>query len=71
MPERPRAVLVISGHWEELEFTVGTSLRPPMIYDYGGFPEHTYHLQYPAPGDPHVAERALLPLGNRTRGKII
>lgn len=55
---RPRAVLVVSGHWEEPEFTVQTSPQPPMVYDYGGFPEFTYHLQYPAPGAPDVAERA-------------
>ncbi|QGF23666.1 DODA-type extradiol aromatic ring-opening family dioxygenase [Raineyella fluvialis] len=53
----PRAVLVISGHWEEPQFTVQTSPHPPMIYDYGGFPEFTYRLQYPAPGAPDVAAR--------------
>jgi aromatic ring-opening dioxygenase catalytic subunit (LigB family) len=54
---RPRAVLVISGHWEESEFTVQASPRPPMYYDYGGFPDFTYHIQYPAPGSPEVAAR--------------
>ena len=53
----PRAVLVISGHWEEREFTVQTGEHPPMIYDYGGFPEFTYRIQYPAPGAPDVAAR--------------
>lgn len=53
----PRAVLVISGHWEEREFTVQSSPHPPMLYDYGGFPEFTYQLQYPAPGAPDVAAR--------------
>ena len=53
----PKAVLVISGHWEESEFTVMTTPRPPMIYDYYGFPEHTYKIQYPAPGSPETAER--------------
>lgn len=53
----PRAVLVISGHWEEPEFTVQTNPNPPMLYDYGGFPEFTYHLSYPAPGAPAVAAR--------------
>ena len=53
----PKAVLVISGHWEEPEFTVMTTARPPMIYDYSGFPEHTYKIQYPAPGSPETAER--------------
>lgn len=54
---RPKAILVISGHWEEAEFTVQTSARPPMVYDYGGFPDFTYQIQYPAPGSPEVAAR--------------
>ena len=53
----PRAVLVISGHWETPELTVQTNPQPPMLYDYGGFPEFTYHVQYPAPGSPEVAAR--------------
>ena len=53
----PKAVLVISGHWEERDFTVMASARPPMVYDYSGFPEHTYRVQYPAPGSPEVASR--------------
>ena len=54
---RPKAILVISGHWEEEEFTVQTTPKPPMLYDYHGFPEHTYRLQYPAPGSPELAAR--------------
>lgn len=53
----PSAVLVVSGHWETPEFTVQTSPNPPMLYDYGGFPEFTYHIQYNAPGSPVVAGR--------------
>lgn len=52
----PKAILMISGHWEERDFTVMASPHPPMIYDYGGFPEHTYHISYPAPGAPVLAE---------------
>lgn len=68
MAEPPRAILVISGHWEEPTFTVGSSPRPPMIYDYYGFPEHTYQLRYDAPGAPALAERvhALLQSGGVT-----
>jgi aromatic ring-opening dioxygenase catalytic subunit (LigB family) len=55
--EKPRAVLVISGHWERDEFTVGSSVRPPLIYDYSGFPRHTYELKYDAPGSPALAQR--------------
>ena len=57
LPARPKAVLVITGHWEAPEFTVSTAQRPPMDYDYYGFPEHTYQLQYPAPGSPALAAR--------------
>ena len=52
----PNAVLVISGHWEEDEFTVMASPHPPMLYDYSGFPEHTYHVKYGAPGSPQLAQ---------------
>src|SRR3546814_16759971 len=48
---------MISGHWEAPAFTVQTNPNPPMVYDYGGFPEHTYHIEYPAPGSPALAAR--------------
>ena len=54
---RPAAVLMVSAHWEESEFTLMTSAKPPMLYDYGGFPPHTYEISYPAPGSPELAER--------------
>ena len=57
LPARPKAVLVVSGHWEEQLPTVSTAAAPPMLFDYYGFPEHTYHLKYPAPGAPDVAEK--------------
>lgn len=53
----PRAILMVSAHWEQPEFTVMAHPNPPMIYDYGGFPDYTYHIQYPAPGAPQVAQR--------------
>ena len=57
LPERPKAILVVSGHWEEAQFTVGSSPRPPMIFDYYGFPEATYRLTFDAPGSPALAAR--------------
>jgi aromatic ring-opening dioxygenase catalytic subunit (LigB family) len=54
---RPKAILAISGHWEEPSFTVATSKHPPMVYDYHGFPEHTYHIKYEAPGAVDVSMR--------------
>ncbi len=57
LPERPKALLVISGHWEESAFTVSTADKPQLIFDYSGFPAHTYQLTWPAPGDPILAAR--------------
>ena len=60
---RPKAVLVITGHWEAPEFMVSSGAAPGMIYDYGGFPAHTYQVKYPAPGDPQLAQRVTDLLG--------
>lgn len=57
LPERPTAILVVSGHWEAPAFTVGSSAAPPLLFDYDGFPEHTYRLTFPAPGAPALAAR--------------
>lgn len=57
LPFRPKAILMITGHWEESGFTVSTAERPPMEYDYHGFPEHTYRIRYEAPGSPVLAAR--------------
>lgn len=54
-PEPPRALLVISAHWEEPVPTVMTSPRPPMLYDYYGFPPESYEITWPASGDPALA----------------
>ncbi|HEY4058480.1 MAG TPA: class III extradiol ring-cleavage dioxygenase [Kofleriaceae bacterium] len=53
----PKAILVISAHWEEAVPTVMTAEHPPMLYDYYGFPEETYHITWPAPGAPALASR--------------
>jgi len=53
----PRAVLCVSGHWEAAPVRVMAHPQPPMVYDYYGFPAHTYEVQYPAPGAPAVADR--------------
>ena len=54
---RPKAVVVISGHWEEECFAVQTAAHPPLLFDYYGFPPHTYELTYPAPGAPDLGRR--------------
>lgn len=53
----PRAVLVISGHWETSAFAVSSAERPGMEFDYYGFPEHLYRIRYGAPGEPALAAR--------------
>ena len=54
---RPQSVLVISGHWETERPTVNAGTRPPLLFDYYGFPEHTYRLTYPVAGSPPLARR--------------
>lgn len=57
LPARPTAIVLVSGHWLQPTFSVTTAARPTLIYDYHGFPPHTYELRYPAPGDPALASR--------------
>jgi 4,5-DOPA dioxygenase extradiol len=62
---RPKAILCVSAHW----FVPGTFLtgneRPKTIHDFSGFPKALYEMQYPAPGDPALAERVVGLLGKR------
>jgi aromatic ring-opening dioxygenase catalytic subunit (LigB family) len=59
LPERPKAILVVSGHWETDGFAFTSAPKPSLLYDYYGFPPHTYELRYDAPGDPALAGRAV------------
>ena len=54
---KPKAVLVISAHWETPRPTLNTARQPSLLFDYYGFPEHTYHLTYPVAGSPELAAR--------------
>ncbi|CAM5614047.1 dioxygenase [Streptomyces viridifaciens] len=54
---RPKAVLMVSAHWEEAPLAVGAVTTVPLVYDFWGFPEHYYTVRYPAPGAPELAER--------------
>jgi aromatic ring-opening dioxygenase catalytic subunit (LigB family) len=63
LPAPPTAVLAISGHWEAPVATVGSAAAPGMLFDYYGFPPHTYQLSYPAPGSPALAARVRALLG--------
>jgi aromatic ring-opening dioxygenase catalytic subunit (LigB family) len=60
----PRAIVAISGHWEEPIPTVSARADHSMLYDYYGFPEHTYALDYPAPGSLEVAAEVVTALGD-------
>lgn len=57
LPQQPRAIVVVSAHWLATEFQVTGHARPSLIYDYSGFPAHTYELTYPAPGAPALASQ--------------
>jgi aromatic ring-opening dioxygenase catalytic subunit (LigB family) len=55
--EEPKAILVISAHWEEPEASLLSGAKPPLYYDYYGFPPEAYEIQYPAAGLPELAGR--------------
>lgn len=64
LPQRPEAIVVVSAHWLSHEFAVTSAAQPELIYDYYGFPESTYALQYPAPGAPKLAQQIVELLGS-------
>lgn len=71
LPARPKAIVLVSGHWLEPGFSVTGHARPPLIYDYSGFPPHTYELTYPAPGNPELAQQvATLLSQNETEARV-
>jgi len=58
LPQRPKAIIVVSGHWETEGFAFTGAARPPLVYDYYGFPPETYALRYDVTGAPDLARRA-------------
>lgn len=58
LPERPKAILIVSAHWETRGFAFTGTSQPSLIYDYHGFPPHTYELTYEVVGAPSLAARA-------------
>jgi len=63
---RPKAILVVSAHWESAPVTIGATTTVPLVYDFYGFPEHYYRVRYPSPGAPDVADRVRQLLGGAT-----
>ena len=57
LPRTPKAIVMVSAHWLTPNFAVTSGARPELIYDYYGFPAHTYELKYPAPGAPALADQ--------------
>lgn len=55
LPRQPKAIVLVSAHWLTPDFAVTSGAQPQLIYDYYGFPDHTYQLKYPAPGAPALA----------------
>lgn len=55
--KKPSAIVVVSAHWEEGVPAITAAEAPPLIYDYYGFPEESYEIQYPCPGHPTLAQQ--------------
>ena len=61
---KPKAILIVSAHWESAPLTIGsTDPGTPLIYDFGGFAQKYYTIQYPAPGAPELAARITALMG--------
>ena len=52
---KPKAIVIVSAHWESNELLVGGNPRPDTWHDFGGFPKALFEVEYPAPGDPQLA----------------
>ncbi|WP_031089727.1 dioxygenase [Streptomyces sp. NRRL WC-3549] len=53
---RPKAILMVSAHWEEAPLALAATRTVPLVYDFWGFPEHYYGVRYAAPGAPKLAD---------------
>jgi len=62
---KPHSIIVVSAHWEESYPTITRAAQPPLIYDYYGFPEESYEIQYPAAGDPGLADEVFTLINNK------
>lgn len=53
--DQPTAILIVSAHWEEAPLTLGATTTVPLTYDFWGFAQKYYNVEYPAPGAPQLA----------------
>ena len=63
---KPKAILVVSAHWEASPLTIGATTPVPLVYDFYGFPDKYYQVTYPQPGAPWLAERVRQLIGKST-----
>ncbi len=56
---RPASILIVSAHWQTAPMALSATRPVPLVYDFYGFPEAYYRLQYEAPGAPELAARVV------------
>jgi 4,5-DOPA dioxygenase extradiol len=56
---KPRAIVIVSAHWESNELLVSGNPHPETWHDFGGFPKALFEVQYPAPGEPRLAAEVI------------
>jgi aromatic ring-opening dioxygenase catalytic subunit (LigB family) len=61
--DKPSAIIVVSAHWEAALPTITAGASPSLIYDYYGFPQESYTIEYPCPGEPSLASQVQKALG--------